>query len=48
MAMSSSFGTRFWPFFSTHTNGLDPANLREQGARFADLLAVYVEQTNDR
>jgi hypothetical protein len=38
----------FWPFFSTHTNGRDPANLREQGARFADLLAIYVEQTNER
>ena len=32
----------FWPFFSTHTNGSDPDNLRAGGARFADLLARYV------
>ena len=34
----------FWPFFSTHTNGRDPDNLREQGALFADLLGRYVEE----
>lgn len=33
----------FWPFFSTHTNGIDPDNLRTGGARFADLLAQYVK-----
>lgn len=38
----------FWPFFSTHTNGKNPANLREQGGRFADLLAKYVERTIGR
>lgn len=32
----------FWNFFSTHTNGRDPSNLREQGGRFADLLAKFV------
>ena len=34
----------FWPFFSTHTNGRDPDNLRSQGARFVDLLAEYQER----
>lgn len=34
----------FWPFFSTHTNGIDPANLRAGGAKFADLLARYVNE----
>ncbi len=34
----------FWPFFSTHTNGRDPENLRAGGVRFADLLARYVQQ----
>lgn len=32
----------FWNFFSTHTNGRSPANLREQGRCFADLLAEFV------
>ena len=32
----------FWPFFSTHTNGINPDNLRAGGSRFADLLAKYV------
>ena len=32
----------FWHFFSTHTNGRDPDNLREQGGRFAELLAAFV------
>ncbi len=33
----------FWPFFSTHTNGKSPENLRAQGERFAQLLARYVQ-----
>jgi len=32
----------FWNFFSTHTNGKDPDNLKAQGRRFADLLARFV------
>ncbi len=32
----------FWNFFSVHTNGGDPGQLRRQGARFADLLCDYV------
>jgi hypothetical protein len=31
----------FWNFFSVHTNGADPEQLRRQGAHFADLLADY-------
>jgi hypothetical protein len=33
----------FWNFFSVHTNGRDPANLRQQGALFADLLLKYAK-----
>ena len=33
----------FWHFFSTHTNGRDPENLREQGGRFAELLAQFIQ-----
>lgn len=29
----------FWNFFSVHTNGRDPENLRTQGGLFADLIA---------
>ena len=32
----------FWNFFSVHTNGRDPDNLRRQGALFAGLVADYV------
>lgn len=32
----------FWNFFSVHTNGQNPDNLREQGGRFAELLAKFV------
>ena len=32
----------FWSFFSVHTNGRDPEQLRRQGARFAGLLADLV------
>jgi hypothetical protein len=32
----------FWNFFSVHTNGADPAQLRRQGARFADLLCQFI------
>ncbi len=33
----------FWNFFSVHTNGRDPENLREQGERFAGLLAQFIQ-----
>ena len=32
----------FWNFFSVHTNGADPAQLRRQGGKFADLIARYL------
>ena len=35
----------FWSFFSVHTNGESPDQLRRQGARFARLLAKYVLQS---
>ena len=38
----------FWNFFSVHTNGRDPGNLRQQGALFADLLAGYVKVRQGR
>ncbi len=37
----------FWNFFSTHTNGKSPENLKEQGERFADLLAKFIEMKTD-
>lgn len=35
----------WWDFFSVHTNGVDPAQLRRQGGHFARLLAAYVRAT---
>jgi hypothetical protein len=32
----------FWNFFSVHTNGRDPENLRTQGGLFAGLIARYM------
>lgn len=34
----------FWNFFSVHTNGSDPWQLRRQGAPFAELLARFVTE----
>jgi hypothetical protein len=37
----------FWNFFSVHTNGADPEQLRRQGGWFAGLLARYVLGTDE-
>ncbi|MDA0745526.1 MAG: hypothetical protein O2954_03350 [bacterium] len=34
----------FWDFFSVHTNGRDPENLRTQGGLFAELIAQYINE----
>jgi len=38
----------FWSFFSVHTNGESPDQLRRQGARFARLLAEHVLESASR